>query len=389
MSLRAVLWVLSAFFSAIVALMYATATRARHPPENAPPVAEALARRVHNTEVAVARALGMREPVEVTLPVLEADAGARGHASYTLSLGAETCAAVVVSVHGYHRIERLGLQHRAEGAERVSVMPPALVVAREPMGVTGQLQWCTHAPAELVMVLETRNLSPMLPPPVRGGTAIVTVLRGPSAEVGGVAALNRGTFSPEGLVGLGEGAALDRAASLEGPSVGGLALPLRPGAARLVPSTAVTYRALLNSVQQRDDEPVHPRVEPEVVPGAWFTTGLPLEFSIVEQQASRGQTLPPVHDAVVQTGDRAFSRVLAVVDPRQLGRGCVRLGFVRHAVGLRARLARYDRASGGETEVPMHENVAGLRLCPSEGPTVFTTDTQDALVWSLFVQREP
>jgi hypothetical protein len=162
-------------------------------------------------------------------------------------------------------------------------------------------------------------------------------------------------------------------------------IPITHGAARLLPADAETYAALIRVSVANGNPQVNPRVDPTVIPGAPWTTGLPVNFASV--RASVGVDLSPaIHDPVTDLGLNDHRRVLAVVHRGRLGDACTGVALVRSRFGYRPQVQAIQ-GDGTARDLPERENVAFDEQCPVQGPTVYLAPLRDHDRWTLHLLR--
>ncbi len=130
---------------------------------------------------------------------------------------------------------------------------------------------------------------------------------------------------------------------------------------------------------------MNPRVDPTLVSGAPWPTGLPINFAAVRSNVGADLS-PAVHDPVTDLGFNDFRRVLAVVHRGRLGAPCAGVALVRNRFGYRPQVQAMQ-ADGTVRDLPERENVALDEQCPVQGPTVYLAPFRDHDRWTLHVLR--
>lgn len=374
---------ISATLGVITAMVVAAGAAPRRWEESGGIIAAAAVQRALRAEDEVARSTGLTLAEQGTAAL--SLHGTSGAWSMPLRVHAGECVALLAGIDGRARVQQVAIQ--GEARARGVIAHDAMSVGGNGGGVLAHTQWCEREAVNRVAVVTGES--------VNGGSLLAAqhtlrwaVYRGAWAEMGGPAALTRGRLRAESLESLGDDLALrlaERALPLARRRES--AVPIALGAARLLPADGETYAALIRASVANDNPQVNPRVDPTVVPGVPWNTGLPINFATVRDSVGADLS-PPVHDPVVDRGFNDFRRVLAVVHRGRLGAPCVGVALVRSRFGYRPQVQAMQ-ADGTVRDLPERENVAFDEQCPVQGPTVYLAPFRDHDRWTLHVVRPP
>lgn len=372
---------ISATLGAITAMVVAAGAAPRRWEESGGIIPGSVVQSALRAEGEVARAIGLA-PAEHGTAALSLR-GTSGAWSMPLRFRAGECMALLAGSEGRVRVQQVAIQ--GEARARDVIAHDAMAVGGNGGGVLAHAQWCEREAVTRVAVVTGEA--------VNGGSRLAAdhtlhwaVHRGPWSTVGGPAGLTRGRLRAESLESLGDDLAVRLAEGVVPPARRReTEIPITLGAARLLPADAETYGALIHASVANDNPQVNPRVDPTVVPGAPWPTGLPINFASV--RGSVGADLSPaVHDPVTDLGFNDFRRVLAVVHRGRLGAPCAGVALVRNRFGYRPQVQAMQ-ADGTVRELPERENVALDEQCPVQGPTVYLAPFRDHDRWTLHVLR--
>ncbi|MEZ4393889.1 MAG: hypothetical protein R3A48_22680 [Polyangiales bacterium] len=378
---RALGGMISATLGVLVALVVAAATADRRQVEQGGVIDARDVRRAMTAEGEVARRAGMSLSAEGEGAL--ALRGSRGAWSMPLRVGAGECVAVVVGISGRQRVQHVGLQLMSRAPDVVA--DDAMSLGSSGGGLVAHTQWCEREAVERRAVAVGEGV---VSGSLRSAEHALrwAVYRGPWRAVGGPAGLTRGRLRPESLEALGADLALQQAEGLVNPSrLLGPMIPISMGYARLLPSDAVTYRALVQASTMNENAQVNPRVDTSLVTWARWNTGLPVNFATVRRESGADLSAAN-HDPVVDLGLNDFRRVLAVIDRGRLGVACAEVALVRHRLGYRAVVEALD-ADGSRHPLDADQNVAFDARCPASGPTVYLAPVSDHDPWTVGLLR--
>lgn len=375
---RAIGGIFSAVLGALVGVFVALGAAERRYEERGGEIAAAAVREAMAREGALATRLGMtlRAQGEGTLT----ERGSLGWWSMPLEIAAEECVAVVVGIDGAQRVSQVAIQATNRAPDEIA--EEAMARAHNGGGLVAHAQWCERraVPRRVVALAER-----VVPQSQRAARATLrwAVYRAPWATVGGPVRLTRGQLRSESLAVLGDDLAAREAQPLFPADAVPLSarVPLTMGFARLLPSDAGTYGALIRAMRSDANPSVNPRIDPAPVAGAPWNTGLPVDFGGIRASLG-GDATVAVHDPVIDLGLNEFRRVLAVVDRAHLGVPCARVALVRGRFAHAARVEALD-PDGTRHPLPPRENVALDDRCPSQGPTVYLVPADDHDPWTL------
>lgn len=381
----------SVIFGLVVFAFVSTLTRVHLPPEDVREVTKPLADQALDAERPAATEIGMTlaEEGEAQLQVT-ADTGLW---TQPIQLHARECVAVIAAVYGGRSPRALALQSVPPDNGRIAWSPVApLAVTRSEGQVAAQVQWCEWEAHARTIVLETRSLLESSDYYTLPGKVHFAIYRGAWDRVGGFSRLRRGTFSSDALGAFPAEAAQSEIAGLvpavARPLGGPIALTL--DGARLIPTSAETYRALYERVRGDLETGVNPRVDPSQPPGVPWMTGLPLNLRELQGSLLDGHPLPSVQDAVIEAGPNTFRRTLAVIDRGRLGARCVTLVFTRALFGHAPNVRRYtpDRS---ERPVELESVGASARdtVCPAQGIALYTVPDTQQNPYTLRMYAQP
>ena len=369
-----------------------------------------LAEEAFERERAEATALGMVLAEELE----EAPAVHSGYAwwSHGLEVAPRECVAVIATTSGHLVPSRLGLLPPRDGGS------PIALVSQNPDGLVAHVQWCELEGRTLSIELQLRQPSEYEYGDGGAGTLRVAVYRGAWNRVGGPMRLTRGTIRANAFNGAPPSLAVEAARRLA-PRNG---TPLGPfydigfaSGARLIPFGLDTYALLYVAGANDAGVRVNPAVDrSEHDGGAGFPASsrqgfhiayyamnvtAPPDASVAELNAllAAGRTptfetlragvdagaAPPSHLPVAGS-NYDFVRVLAVVDPAQLGADCIALTFTRLVFGERAAVSQLMvdplRAA---LPLPSVENVATDTVCPTtaSSPRMYTVPRSDQAIY--------
>lgn len=378
---RALGGMISATLGVIVAMVVAALTADRRQVEEGGVIDARDVRRAMAAEGEVARRAGMSLSAEGdgTLALR----GSRGAWSMPVRIAAGECVAVVVGISGRQRVQHVGLQLMSRAPDVVA--DDAMSMGSNGGGLVAHTQWCEREAVERRAVAVGEGV-------VRGSLRSAehalrwAIYRGAWRAVGGPSGLTRGRLRPESLEALGADLALQQSEALVTRSrLLGPMIPISMGYARLLPSDAVTYRALVRASMMHENTQVNPRVDTSLVPWARWNSGLPVNFAAVRQETGADLSAAN-HDPVVDLGLNDFRRVLAVIDRGRLGVGCAEVALVRHRLGYSAEVEALD-PDGARRPLDARQNVAFDTRCPAEGPTVYLAPVSDQDRWTVGLMR--
>lgn len=374
---------ISATLGAITAMLVAAAAAPRRWEESGGVIPATAVEHALRAEGEVARSIGLTPSAQGTAALTLS--GTAGAWSMPLRVQAGECVALLAGIDGRVRVQQVAIQGEARAREVIS--HDAMSVGGNGGGVLAHTQWCEREAVTRVAVVTGEAVS--------SGSRLAAqhtlrwaVYRGAWARVGGPAGLTRGRLRAESLEALGDDLAANLAeGALPRTRRRAPEIPISLGAARLLPADAETYAALIRASVLNDNPQVNPRVDPTVVPGAPWTTGLPINFATVRASVAADLS-PAVHDPVTDLGLNDFHRVLAVVHRGRLGAPCAGVALVRGRFGYRPRV-RAIQGDGAVRDLPERENVAFDEQCPVQGPTVYVAPLSDHDRWTVHVLRAP
>ncbi len=368
----------------------ASAMRVRRSTEAPPEIERAAAMRAFEAERAVAVGLHMSLAEEAQAPAQ--NSGAIGGVwSHRIAVGARECVAVIATTYGHHGPVALALQARSDDDEHIARgMIAPLSLTRAEGGLVAQVQWCEAEAHTRVAVFETRALTPRVFERPLSATVHFAVYRGAWDAVGGTPALRRGAFASWALRQFPPQYAVDesRAHAPAGGRMLGVAVPIRPDGARLLPANAATYEALYERARSGRDVVVNPRIDPSRPADEPWGTGLPVDLTGLYQRLRGERDATPLRDPVFAAGS-GHRRVLAVVDAESLGAPCVALMFTRVLYLHRAVVWRHGSPSDAGTLLDARENSVVDRVCPARGVSLYSVDDRDQEDWIVRVFALP
>lgn len=374
--------IFSVTMGALVGLLVAVGTADRRWEERGGIIAASAVTSAMTSEGAEATRLGMTLQTQGTATPTER--GSQGWWSMPVSIGNDECVAVVVGIDGAQRVSQLAIQATNRAPDEIA--DEAMARSSNGGGLVAHAQWCErHAVPRMVVALSGRvNSSSQR---ASASTLRWAVYRGPWAAVGGPVRLTRGRLRSESLAALGDDLAAREAQPLFPADAVplGAPVPLTMGLARLLPSDAQTYGALVRASRGEANPEVNPRIDPSPVAGAPWNTGLPLDFGGIRESVGADPSIA-VHDPVVDLGLNDFRRVLAVVDRARLGAPCARIALVRQRYAHAARVTALD-ADGTRRALTPRENLALDDRCPVAGATVYLAPASDHDRWTLHALR--
>ncbi len=368
----------------------ASTMRVRRSSEAPPEIERAAAMRAFESERAVAVGLRMTLAEEAQAPA-EKSGAIGGVWSRRIALGARECVAVIATAYGHHSPVALALQARSDDDAHIATgMVAPLSLTRAEGGLVAQVQWCEAEAHTRVAVFETRALTPRVFERPLTATVHFAVYRGAWDAVGGTTRLRRGAFASWALRQFPPQYAVDESRA-HVPTDGrmlGVAVPIRPDGARLLPANAATYGALYERARSGRDVVVNPRIDPSRPPDEPWGTGLPVDLTGLYQRLRGDRDATPPTDPVFEVGG-GHRRVLAVVDAASLGAPCVALMFTRIFYEHRAVVWRHESPADAGRLLDARENSVVDRMCPARGVTLYSVDDRDQEDWFMRVFALP
>ncbi len=368
----------------------ASTMRVRRSSEAPPEIERAAAMRAFESERAVAVGLRMTLAEEAQAPA-EKSGAIGGVWSRRIAIGARECVAVIATTYGHHSPVALALQARSDDDAHIATgMVAPLSLTRAEGGLVAQVQWCEAEAHTRVAVFETRALTPRVFERPLTATVHFAVYRGAWDAVGGTTRLRRGAFASWALRQFPPQYAVDESRA-HVPTDGrmlGVAVPIRPDGARLLPANAATYGALYERARSGRDVVVNPRIDPSRPPDEPWGTGLPVDLTGLYQRLRGDRDATPPTDPVFEVGG-GHRRVLAVVDAASLGAPCVALMFTRIFYEHRAVVWRHESPADAGRLLDARENSVVDRMCPARGVTLYSVDDRDQEDWFMRVFALP
>lgn len=368
----------------------ASTMRVRRSSEAPPEIERAAAMRAFESERAVAVGLRMTLAEEAQAPA-EKSGAIGGVWSRRIAIGARECVAVIATTYGHHSPVALALQARSDDDAHIATgMVAPLSLTRAEGGLVAQVQWCEAEAHTRVAVFETRALTPRVFERPLTATVHFAVYRGAWDAVGGTPRLRRGAFASWALRQFPPQYAVDESRA-HVPTDGrmlGVAVPIRPDGARLLPANAATYGALYERARSGRDVVVNPRIDPSRPPDEPWGTGLPVDLTGLYQRLRGDRDATPPTDPVFEVGG-GHRRVLAVVDAASLGAPCVALMFTRIFYEHRAVVWRHESPADAGRLLDARENSVVDRMCPARGVTLYSVDDRDQEDWFMRVFALP
>lgn len=293
--------------------------------------------------------------------------------AFDVTVPADTCVAAIAATWGHQWGRRLSIR---EGARVLSEHA-------DPDGRVLHTQWCSPpgGTQRLTVRLERGGGDVYGREGQTDGSAHVAVYRAPASSVGGFRAIDRGSIPDAVLAARPE---VMEAAEASRPSGRLLAaLTIEPFAARLIPEDASTYAPLYVGARNGSSRVVNPRLTPLPLetPPAWRPG------TAHTQEALRAAHAPTEHPTethpAVRMGRDGMVRVLAIVDGARLGVACARIQLVRMRYGFEVEVQRSEATQTLFEPLPHRENLAGDRLCASQGAVVYVVPTTDRAPYTL------
>lgn len=286
------------------------------------------------------------------------------------------CAALIVLAEGGAYLTNVTLRADEQTAVQLG--------ERGQYRVIGHVQWCTWQPMQLSAVISAVGARPWGPTRTRW-----VILRAPWSRIGGPQVLTRGVFDdaalsavlaslPDEALGAVDAGVPEGATRFAAPAV----VPF--GSALLVPSSAVTYAALVHASSADQALAVNPRAR--ALEGSTFDLGAAATAQAISRHAVAP---PPEHAAVYDLGGNRFFRILAVVDAVTLGAGCVDVVFTRHAPIALADVTRFDPATWhAEPVTSVEPRIARDHVCPiPTTPRIYLAPDTDQADYTVELYR--
>jgi hypothetical protein len=185
------------------------------------------------------------------------------------------------------------------------------------------------------------------------------------------------------------------------------------GTALLVPANDRTYSTLYRANERDAGVPVNPRAAAAALPApSGIDAGVRarhrhgIDASVTLDASAPTDAMPwdseayragldaavaiPLHDPVVDLAFNDFQRIVAVVDPRAFGAGCITVVFHRRIPLFTAAVRAFDLRTWRPRDIHHAANTASDDLCPPPAdPVVYIAPDSDQAEYMLEIFSSP